>query len=52
MKDLPQVKNGYKRYSLSLTGENSHIFDLQAGQGSLSIGTKGISEGKYDIWIQ
>ena len=52
MKDLPQVKNGYKRYSLSLTGENSHIFDLQAGQGSLSIGTKGISEGKYDIWVE
>lgn len=52
MKDLPEVKNGYKRYSLSLTGENSHIFDLQIGQGSLSIGTKGISEGKYDIWVE
>ncbi len=43
---------GYKRYSLSLTGENSHVFDLQLGQGSLSIGTKGVSKGKYDIWVE
>ena len=47
-----EPRRGYKRYSLSLTGENSHVFDLQLGQGSLSIGTKGVSEGKYDIWVE
>ena len=44
-----EPKKGYKRYCLSLTGENSHTFDLYLGQGSLSIGTKGISKGEYDI---
>ncbi len=38
--------------TLSLTGENSHVFHKPSGQGSLSIGTKGISEGKYDIWVE
>lgn len=37
---------------LSLTGEDSHVFHKPSGQGSLSIGTKGISEGKYDIWVE
>ena len=49
---MSEPQNGYKRYCLSITGENSHVFDLQIGQGSLSIGTKGISEGKYDIWVE
>ncbi len=56
MKNADSIKSepkpGYKRYNLSLTGENSHVFDLQLGQGSLSIGTKGVSEGKYDIWVE
>ena len=47
-----EPKKGYKRYCLSLTGENSHTFDLYLGQGSLSIGTKGISKGEYDIWVE
>ena len=45
-------KTGYKRYYLSLTGENSHIIDLEPGQGSLSIGTKGVSTGEYDVWVE
>lgn len=39
-------------FIISLTGENSHTLKLPAGQGSLSIGTKGISKGKYDIWVE
>jgi hypothetical protein len=46
-----KLKRGYRRYCLSLTGENSHVFELALGQGSLSIGTKGISEGEFDIWV-
>ncbi len=46
-----ELKRGYRRYCLSLTGENSHVFELALGQGSLSIGTKGISEGEFDIWV-
>lgn len=38
--------------NLSLTGENSHQVCIPKGQGSLSIGTKGLSEGKYDIWVE
>lgn len=38
--------------NLSLTGENSHQIRIPKGQGSLSIGTKGISEGKYDVWVE
>jgi hypothetical protein len=37
---------------ISLTGEKSHTVNLPAGQASLSIGTKGISEGKYDVWVE
>ena len=37
---------------ISLTGEKSHKVVIPAGQGSLSIGTKGISAGKYDVWVE
>lgn len=40
-----------KNYIISLTGENSHNITIPLGQGSLSIGTKGISLGRYDIWV-
>ena len=46
-----EPKKGYKRYCLSLTGDKSHIIDLYLGQGGLSIGTKGISDGEYDVWV-
>jgi len=35
----------------SLTGENSHEVMIPAGQGSFSIGTTGLSSGKYDVWV-
>jgi len=37
---------------ISLTGPDSHKLVIPPGQGSLSIGTKGISKGKYDIWVE
>ena len=37
---------------ISLTGEKSHKVTIPAGQGSFSIGTKEISEGKYDVWVE
>jgi len=37
---------------ISLTGENSHKFTIPTGQGSFSIGEKGVSEGKYDVWVE
>lgn len=43
---------GNKILCLSLTGENSHKINIPPGQGSFSIGTKGISKGKYDIWVE
>ena len=46
-----EPKKGYKRYCLSLTGDKSHIIDLPLGQGGLSIGTKGVSIGEYDVWV-
>lgn len=49
---LKEPKNGYKRYYLSLTGENSHVIDLMISQGRLSIGTEGVSTGKYDVLVQ
>ena len=36
---------------ISLTGEKSHKISVPAGQGSFSIGTIGLSEGKYDVWV-
>lgn len=36
---------------LSLTGEKSHKVKIPAGQGSFSIGTIGVSKGKYDVWV-
>ncbi|MCL1992224.1 MAG: hypothetical protein FWG66_04685 [Spirochaetes bacterium] len=41
-----------EKLTISLTGENSHKVTIPAGQGSLSIGTKGVSEGKYDVWVE
>lgn len=40
-----------KPMCLSLTGQESHKVTLPAGQGSFSIGTTGLSEGKYDVWV-
>ncbi len=37
---------------ISLTGENSHRVIIPPGQGSFSIGTKGVSEGKYDVYVE
>lgn len=37
---------------ISLTGENSHKISIPRGQGSFSIGTRGISEGKYDVRVE
>lgn len=45
------LRDGEERI-LSLTGENSHKIVLPMGQGSLSIGTRGLSEGKYDVWVE
>ena len=43
-------KNNLKYFSL--TGEDTHKVTIPLGQGSFSIGTKGISEGKYDVWVE
>lgn len=43
---------GDRRIDISLTGEKSHQVNIPAGQGSFSIGTKGISKGKYDVWVE
>ncbi|MGJ1391001.1 hypothetical protein ACR78F_11525 [Sphingobacterium spiritivorum] len=37
---------------ISLTAAQSHKITIPAGQGSFSIGTKGISKGKYDTWVE
>ncbi|WP_298608933.1 hypothetical protein [uncultured Thiothrix sp.] len=37
---------------ISLTGTDSHKLLLEPGQGSLSIGTRGESHGKYDLWVE
>ena len=37
---------------ISLTGKDSHRVMIPAGQGSFSIGTKGLSEGTYDVWVE
>ena len=42
----------YIEIDISLTGETSHKVTVPIGQGSLSIGTKGISKGKYDVWVE
>lgn len=36
---------------ISLTGEKSHRISIPVGQGSFSIGTIGLSEGKFDVWV-
>lgn len=38
--------------SFSLTGDKSYEYRIPLGQGSFSIGTIGISEGKYDAWVE
>ena len=47
-------KTGMKdiEYIISLTGKDSHKVMLPVGQGSFSIGTKGISKGEYDVWVE
>lgn len=37
---------------ISLTGEKSHKVTIPLGQGSFSIGTKGVSKGNYDVWVE
>lgn len=37
---------------ISLTGPNSHKVIIPAGVGSFSIGTKGISKGKWDVFVE
>ncbi|GLC80987.1 hypothetical protein [Lacrimispora brassicae] len=44
--------SGNKPMHISLTGEKSHKVNIPTGQGSFSIGTKGISKGKYDVWVE
>lgn len=39
-------------YIISLTGKDSHRVMIPVGQGSFSIGTKGISKGEYDVWVE
>ena len=41
-----------KTVFISLTGKNSHKIKIPAGQGSFSIGTRGISDGKYDVMVE
>lgn len=41
-----------EEYIISLTGADSHKIKVPLGQGSLSIGTKGVSKGKYDVWVE
>lgn len=40
------------KYIISLTGKESHKLKIEAGQGSFSIGTKGVSSGKYDVFVE
>ncbi len=42
----------YREIVISLTGRDSHTAFIPLGQGSLSIGTRGISEGDYDLWVE
>lgn len=41
-----------REFVISLTGQNSHKVIIPKGQGSFSIGTKGVSKGKYDVWVE
>lgn len=41
-----------KTISLSLTSPQSHQLTIEPGQGNLSIGTRGISKDKYDLWVE
>ena len=43
---------GNTEYVITLTGKDSHKVMLPVGQGSFSIGTKGISKGEYDVWVE
>lgn len=37
---------------ISLTGTDSHKIILEPGVGSFSIGTKGLSNGTFDVWVE
>lgn len=39
-------------YTIALTEEKLYKVAVPLGQGSLSIGTKGLSKGKYDVWVE
>lgn len=39
-------------YTIALTEEKLYKIAVPLGQGSLSIGTKGLSKGKYDVWVE
>lgn len=43
--------NNGKPFLISLTGVDSHKIKIPDGQGSFSIGTKGISQGKFDAIV-
>lgn len=40
-----------RELNISLTRKNSYKVMIPIGQGSFSIGTKGVSKGKYDVWV-
>ncbi len=41
-----------KHISISLTGENSHQINIPPGQGSFSMGLKGMDKKKFDVLIE
>ena len=41
-----------EKLTLSLTGKDSHEFILEPWRGDFNIGTKGLSKGEYDVWIE
>lgn len=44
--------HNFKTLLISLTGTESHKLLREPGKGSLSIGTRGESQGKYDLWVE
>ena len=47
-----QVIFGVDEITISLTNKNSHKVKIDPGQGSFSIGTKDISKGQFDAWVE
>lgn len=41
-----------EEYVISLTGKDSHKIIREPGVGSISIGTKGVSSGEFDVWVE